>query len=107
MRRVVVFITVPDRKTGLRIADRLVRAKLAACAGIMPGLRSVYWWKGRIESASELLLTLKTEARKVRKLAAEAKKLHPYEIPEIIALPITGGNPGYLRWISASVKGGK
>jgi periplasmic divalent cation tolerance protein len=105
MKHVMIFITVPSKKDGLRIAGRLVKGRFAACASLVPGLRSIYWWKGKVEKASEHLLILKTEFSMADKLIREAKKLHPYEVPEIIAAPIVKGNRDYLEWISGSIKG--
>ena len=82
-----------------RIASALVSSRKAACVNIVPGVVSVYTWKGKVEKDSELLLMIKTRQEHVAALTDLVKSLHPYEVPEVIALPIEGGSPGYLRWV--------
>jgi periplasmic divalent cation tolerance protein len=84
------------------IADRLVSQNLAACVNISSPVRSVYRWQGKIESAPEWLLTIKTTRARFDDLSAVIQELHSYELPEIIALPILAGFPPYLKWISDS-----
>jgi periplasmic divalent cation tolerance protein len=95
----VVLITVPDERTGLDLARSLVGERLAACVNILPGVRSVYSWQGRIEEDPELLLMAKTQAGLVERLSQRVAELHPYDEPEVIALPVDGGSPGYLGWV--------
>jgi periplasmic divalent cation tolerance protein len=76
-----------------------VAAHLVACVNIVPGLRSVYWWKGQVCRDDELLLVMKTRADLVPAVSEKIKALHPYEVPEFIALPLEGGSAAYLRWI--------
>ena len=96
---VAVFITASGPDEGARLAEALVAEKLAACVNRIDNVKSVYWWKGNIERASETLLVVKTRADLVERLIARVKELHSYSVPEVIALPIEAGNPDYLRWI--------
>lgn len=100
---IVVFITVDGNKEAKKISGYLVRNKLAACVNIVPKISSIYWWKGKIEKSKELLLVVKTKKVIFKKLIKEVKKLHSYTVPEIISLPITGGNKDYLNWIEGSI----
>lgn len=95
----LVLTNVPDADTAHAIAHQIVEQSLAACVNILPGLHSVYRWQGAIDSASELMLMIKTTQTRYRKLEDTIKKMHPYEIPEIISIPITGGFSPYLQWI--------
>ena len=98
----VVFLTVPDQKTADAIAAVLLDRKLAACVAITPGVQSRYWWQGKRETATELALTAKTLTALLPALIKAVKAVHPYEVPEIVAVPITAGNPDYLKWIADS-----
>ncbi len=100
----IVLCTVPDRETAEHIAANLVTEQLAACVNIVPGVTSVYRWKDSIEKDAELLLIIKTHSTVFATLTDRIKTLHPYELPEIIAVPITDGLPEYLDWIATSVK---
>jgi periplasmic divalent cation tolerance protein len=97
-----VFCTVPDLETARRIARTLVHEELAACVNLLPGLTSVYRWQGQVEESSELLLIIKTRQERYPALEARIKALHPYQVPEIIALAIEQGSMSYLDWISES-----
>ena len=101
-QRIVVLVTVPRDKAG-ELSRRLVEEKLVACINIVSNIDSIYWWEGKVEDDSESLLILKTELGLLGKLVKRVKELHPCEVPEIIALPIIGGNPDYLKWISDSI----
>jgi len=101
-QRIVVFITTPQDKAE-KLSRKLVEEKLAACVNIVKEVDSIYWWEGKIEKDSESLLIMKTELGLLGKLVKRVKELHPYDVPEIIALPIIGGNPDYLKWISDSL----
>jgi len=105
-RFVLVWMTSPNRATSLKLARLLVDGRLASCVNILPGLQSRYWWKGKVETASEELLTAKTEVSLWPKLEAAVQKAHPYEVCEIIALPLLRGNAPYLRWILESLRSG-
>ncbi len=95
----ITFCTCPSRKSAEAIATQLIKHQLAACVNIIPGITSVYEWQGEIESAQEHLLIVKSRAEKFNAIESEIKQLHPYELPEIIAVPIERGLPEYLQWI--------
>jgi periplasmic divalent cation tolerance protein len=97
----MVEITAGSVEEAERIGRTLVEERLAACANLLPGLRSVYRWKGRVEEASEALLLAKTTAAALPALVERARALHSYECPCIAAWSIQGGNPDYLAWIEA------
>ena len=99
----VVFITAPVGK-GEEIADLIVKEKLGTCVNRVEGINSVYWWRGNIEKDSEELLIVKTTFEKFKELSKRVKEVHPYTVPEIIALPIAEGNEEYLNWIGESLK---
>lgn len=96
---IVTLCTCPDNDTAEKIAKTLVEGKLAACVNILPGIKSVYQWQGKIETANEILLLIKSSAERYPDLEIAIRKHHPYEIPEIIALPIGHGLADYLDWI--------
>ena len=98
----IVSVTCPDEATALAIARLVVDRRLAACVNIVPGLISIYRWQGAVQRDSELLLILKTASTLYPRLEARLRELHPYQVPEIIALPIQAGLPAYLDWIAAS-----
>lgn len=98
---VAVWITAPDEETARRLARALVEERLAACVNLVPGLRSIYRWQGRVEEAAEVLLVAKTQAERFAALAARVRALHPYALPEIVALPVQDGSEEYLRWVVA------
>lgn len=100
----VVLCTVPDPDTAGHIAEALVAEKLAACVNILPGITSVYRWQEAVENAAEVLLLIKTDSGAWPRLEARIRSLHPYELPEIIAVPIEQGQPDYLNWIHESLK---
>lgn len=103
MSHVVVFITAPSADDAARLGRTLVEERLAACANLVPGVASTYWWQGRVEDAREALLILKTRQELVGRVAARVRELHSSTVPEVIAVPIIGGNPAYLAWIDDSV----
>ena len=94
-----VLITVPNEEVAHTIARHLVEQRLAAGINIIPGLTSIYHWKGKIEEASELLLIAMTTESHLSELEHEVKALHPYETPEVIVLPVTSGSQEYLSWV--------
>jgi periplasmic divalent cation tolerance protein len=95
----VAFCTCPDTAVAEAIAGDLVQGKLAACATVLPGAVSIYSWQGRIERDSETLLMIKTVGARLSPLIARIRELHPYDVPEVIAHPITAGNFSYLDWV--------
>jgi periplasmic divalent cation tolerance protein len=99
----VVLVTVPDMRTALALARDLVRSRLAACVNLSAGLVSIYRWKGKVERAGEILLIAKTRKSRVAALARRVQEMHPYETPEILALPVESGSRSYLRWLRESV----
>lgn len=99
---VVVYVTVPDMKTADQLSDALVSSHLVACVNIVPGLTSVYWWEGKVNRDSELLLVIKTRSSLLEQLTQQVKRLHPYDEPEVVALPVTGGSASYLKWLHDS-----
>lgn len=96
----LVLVTTATIDEGERIAHILLEAKKAACINIVPAVRSRFWWQGKIDSADEALLMVKTRAPLLDELIRLVKENHSYEIPEIIALPISAGNEDYLRWLA-------
>jgi periplasmic divalent cation tolerance protein len=92
--------TFPDAETARRISNELVSGKFAACANILPGVESIYRWKGKIENAIETLVFFKLSEGRQAAFQEKLRSLHPYEVPEIIFLPVTGGLPEYLRWVA-------
>jgi periplasmic divalent cation tolerance protein len=100
----IVLCTVPDEGIAEKIAEALVSEKLAACVNIVPGITSVYRWKGAIEHDRELLLIIKSAQDAYPALENRVRALHPYELPEVIAVPIGNGLPEYLDWITNSLK---
>ena len=96
---IVVNITTPSSEVGQQVADGLLEKRLIACANIVPGLLSIYNWKGEICEDDEVLLIIKTRATLFEQVVEVVKTIHPYEVPEIIALPIVAGSNDYLGWI--------
>ncbi|MBI5561589.1 MAG: divalent-cation tolerance protein CutA [Deltaproteobacteria bacterium] len=99
---IIVFVTVPDRDAGAAIGRKMVEERLAACCNIVPGLRSIYRWKGKICDEAEALCIFKTRSDLFGELRDRVKSLHPYECPEIIAVDIKDGFKGYLDWIDGA-----
>lgn len=97
---IVVLVTASSKEEANKIAQGLLEEKLAACVNILTGLESRFWWQGKIDSAKEVLLVIKTRKTLFNKLAKKVKGLHSYTVPEIIALPIINGNKAYLDWIN-------
>jgi len=98
MEPVVVLCTFPDLDQARQIGAALVERQVAACVNLLPGVESIYRWEGKIERASEVLGVIKTT--RYADLEAAIRELHPYEVPEIIALPVVAGLPAYLKWLS-------
>ena len=101
----IVLVTAPDQSTAEKIANALVERNLAACVNILPGMRSIYRWEGKIHDEGEVLMLIKTR-REIfdPALISYIQELHPYQTPEIIALPILMGEPTYLDWILAETR---
>lgn len=100
----LVFSTASSEEEALLIADTLVKRELAACVNILGPIRSIYRWKGAVETSQEYLLLIKTTAAAFPSLQEELKELHSYEVPECIEIPIEDGLPAYLEWIAESVR---
>jgi periplasmic divalent cation tolerance protein len=98
-----VTTTLPERAAADRLAAVLVEERWAACAQVGGPVESTYWWQGRVERATEWYCHLKTTLARAPGLSARLRELHPYDTPEIIAVPIVGGDPEYLQWIAESV----
>ena len=99
MDNIVVFITTSDEEEAAKIAHALVEARLAGCANIVGGLRSVYRWEGRIEDEPEVLIVVKTRLSLFEGLSRKVRELHSYKVPEIIAVPVVKGSADYLKWL--------
>lgn len=97
---IVVLVTASSKEEANKIARGLLEEKLAACVNIVEGLESRFWWQGKIDSAKEVLLIIKTRKTLFNKLAKKVKSLHSYTVPEIIAFPIISGSKAYLDWIN-------
>jgi periplasmic divalent cation tolerance protein len=98
---VLVLTNMPDRDGALALANALTSERLAACVNIMGHCTSVYRWNGAVECAEEIPVFIKTRAALYPQLEAAVRRLHPYEVPEIIAVPLVRGSPAYLQWIEA------
>ena len=101
----LIYVTAPNADDALRLGRALVEERLAACANILPTMRSVYWWEGRLTEDDEAVLLLKTRADLAERLTARARELHGYTCPCIVAVPIAGGNPAFLEWVRAETAG--
>jgi periplasmic divalent cation tolerance protein len=99
---VAVLVTCPNRAVGESIGRILVEERLAACANLIPGLTSIYRWQGRVHRDREVLLVIKARRRQFRRLADRVASLHPYDTPQIVALPIVAGAERYLAWLAES-----
>lgn len=99
----IVMTTVPDEATGEKLARALVEAELAACVNIVPGVRSIYRWQGKLCDDRELICLIKSRPAALPALAARLRELHPYEVPELLVLPPTMGSAAYVDWIKANV----
>ncbi|WP_228144113.1 divalent-cation tolerance protein CutA, partial [Acinetobacter baumannii] len=97
----ICFCTCPDADSAERIATALVAERLAACVNLLPGLRSVYRWQRKVEAAAEVLLLVKTSAEAYPALQERLRQLHPYELPELLAVEAASGLPEYLQWLAA------
>lgn len=96
----IVMTTAPDQAAARKLADALVEEGLAACVNVLPAMESIYRWQGRINRDSEHLLLIKSAQQKYSQIQQRILDLHPYELPEIIAVPISEGLPAYLDWLN-------
>ena len=101
---IVLFITTATAEEAQRISRALLEQKRVACVNIVPRVSSLFWWQDRLDSAEESLLIVKTKASLLNEIVTIVKEIHSYDIPELIALPIIGGNQDYLDWIDREVK---
>jgi periplasmic divalent cation tolerance protein len=101
----VVLVTVKNVKEAVRIGEEMVDMKLAACANVIPGVQSIYRWKGKVAKAQEALLILKSTKHRYRTLEKAIKTMHTYEVPEVIALPVIKGSAAYVRWVRGETHG--
>ena len=101
---IVVLVTVPNAEVAARLAETLVGEELAACVNVLPQLTSTYRWQGRVQHDEEQLCLVKTTRDGFERLRARIVELHPYDVPEVIALPIVAGHAPYLEWIAGAVK---
>ncbi len=99
----LVLSTVPDTAVAERIARQLVEERLIACANLVPGLTSVYRWEGAVNAEPEVLLLMKTPRAALERLARRLPELHPYQVPELIVLPVEAGLDAYCSWVAAEV----
>ena len=100
----VVLVTAPDPEVAAQLARRLVEEGLAACVNLVPGVRSIYRWQGALQEDAEVLLIAKTPAARVDALVTRVHALHPYELPEVIALAVAAGNEPYLDWVRTAAE---
>jgi periplasmic divalent cation tolerance protein len=97
---ILVLTTLPTADAAAEVAKTVVDEKLAACANILPALRSIYRWEGKVQDENEVLVLLKTRQAQYERLKARILGLHPYEVPEVLAIPVEQGNQPYLDWIA-------
>ena len=102
---VVILVTTASAEEAERIGKALVEERLAACANLVPGIRSFFFWEGRLNDEGEALLILKSKATLLPKIEARVKELHSYQVPEVIALPILSGSAQYLKWVEEELGG--
>jgi periplasmic divalent cation tolerance protein len=96
----VVLVTAPNLKVARQLARRALTHRLAACANLIPRVESHYWWKGKLEKSTEVLIVFKSSMRQLGKLEKVVLENHPYETPEFVALPVSAGNGRYLDWLA-------
>ncbi len=100
----VVLVTLPDREKALAMARVLVGERLAACVNVLGDIRSIYRWQDAVQEDGEVLCVMKTTPERFEELRARVVSLHPYEVPEVVALPIAHGHQPYLEWLVSSVR---
>ena len=101
----IILTTAPDLDVAKHLAESAINARLAACVSFLPSLESLYWWKGQIETTTEVFMLFKTEASHVEDLEELIIHHHPYDTPEFVQVPIEAANEKYLAWLAASLKG--
>ena len=99
----VVLVTAPDPETARRLGRQVLEARLVACVNLVPGIESHYWWQGRLESAQEVLMVMKTTLDRIPMLQEAVLAAHPYDTAAFVVLPIESGSQRYLQWIQSSV----
>ncbi len=100
----VILMTAPGLESARQIARALVEKRLAACVNLLPGVTSIYRWEGQVQEDAEVLLICKTRRARLAALQEEVKAIHPYQVPEILALPVAAGSEAYLNWVGESVQ---
>ena len=100
----LVFTTLPSADKAAELAKLVVEERLAACANILPAIRSIYRWQGKLQDENEVLLLLKTRAEHLERLKLRILELHPYEVPEVLAVPVEAGYQPYLEWLAGETK---
>ncbi|HAM55337.1 MAG: cation tolerance protein CutA [Candidatus Rokubacteria bacterium GWC2_70_24] len=103
MSPLVVLVTAPSADAALSLGRALVDERLAACVSVVPGITSIFAWEGKREEAAEALLVIKTESRRYAALEQRVLELHPYSVPEVLALTVEAGSPAYVQWVRDSV----
>lgn len=101
MEAVLIISNFPDEKSAMQLAEALIHRRLAACVNVLSPCVSVYRWQGEIESTGEIPVLIKTRRQHYDRVEQLIKMMHPYELPEVIMVPITGGLPAYLQWVDA------
>ncbi|HKB77486.1 MAG TPA: divalent-cation tolerance protein CutA [Myxococcales bacterium] len=100
----LVFTTLPSADKAAELAKLVVEERLAACANLLPAIRSIYRWQGKLQDENEVLLLLKTRAEHLERLKLRILELHPYEVPEVLAVPVEAGYQPYLEWLAGETK---
>ena len=103
MKTLVIISTAGSEREGWKIGRKLVESRLAACVNVIPQVRSFFYWEGKVRGEQEVILVIKTMQKQFRKIINEIKKIHTYEIPEIISLRVDGGEERYLNWVKKNV----
>lgn len=102
--KIVVFSTCGDEAEAQRVGRHLVEQRVAACVTVVPGARSIYWWQGKVEEGPEWILIIKSSREALPKLREQLQKVHSYQVPEIVALPIVDGSQPYLDWMEREIQ---
>ncbi len=105
MAACLVYVTTSDVEEARTIGRAMVKARLAACANIIPAIHPIFWWEGEVQEGEETLLLLKAPEHLVQALTEAVSKLHSYDCPCVVSIPLTGGNPAFLDWIDAETAG--